>query len=307
MAEKVLVTGGAGFIGSRIVDLLIGKGYSVAVVDNLSTGRRENLNKKVAFYEHDIRQPLDRIFEKEKPDFVCHQAAQVNVRNSLNDPVFDASTNVLGSLNVLECCRKFEIEKVVYSSSGGAVYGEPERLPCDEDHPISPICPYGVSKYIVEKYLAAYDSVYGLKHTILRYGNVYGPRQDPMGEAGVVAIFVDRFLKGNAPTINGDGNQTRDFVYVGDVANANLMALEKKAAGRAYNIGTGVETSVNDITRTLMSIMKPDVKPVNGPSIAGEVNRICLNVERARKELGWVPNIRLEEGLRETVGWFRKK
>jgi UDP-glucose 4-epimerase len=303
---KVLVTGGAGFIGSHVVDLLLESGHGVAVVDDLSTGRRENLNEDAVFYELDVcSQELEKIFKKEKFEVVVHQAAQINVRKSLSDPVFDARVNVLGSLNLLECCRKNGVERVVYASSGGAVYGEPEYLPADERHPVNPLCPYGASKYAVEKYLNMYHVNYGLDYIALRYGNVYGPRQDPLGEAGVVAIFTNKLLVGEAPVINGDGKQTRDFVYVGDVAKANLLALKARTEEGVFNIGSGVETSVNEIAKHLLDLTGSKVKPTHGPGIKGEVRRIYLNVGLAGRGLKWVPEVELEDGLGLTVGWAR--
>ena len=306
---KVLVTGGAGFIGSNVVDALIEKGHDVAVVDNLSTGKADNVNKKARLHRCDICDTagLDKVFEKEKPEAVHHFAAQINVRSSLNDPIFDARTNVLGSINLFECCRKHGVRRVVYSSSGGAVYGEPKYNPVDENHPVAPLSPYGASKYSVEKYLDFYGAVHGLDSVILRYGNVYGPRQDPAGEAGVVAIFTDRMLAGNGITINDDGNQTRDFVYVGDVARANLLALESKSGERIFNIGVGKPISVNDIVHGLEAALSTKAKAAHGAAIKGEVRDIYLNIDRAKKHLGFEPKVQLNEGLKLTVEWAKKR
>ena len=244
---KILVTGGAGFIASHVVDALLEAGHDVAIVDNLSTGRRRNINPRARFYEVDIRSPeLARVLAEERPEIIDHHAAQMDVRRSIVDPIYDADINVLGSLNVLELARQHGVRKVIYISSGGAVYGEPVYLPCDEDHPIDPLCPYGATKHVVEHYLFMYRQNYGLDYTVLRYGNVYGPRQDPHGEAGVVAIFTGLMLAGRQAIINGNGEQERDFVYVGDCVQANLLALNS-GSGEIYNVGCGVGTTVNEI------------------------------------------------------------
>ncbi len=303
---KILVTGGAGFVGSHIVDSLVSEGRDIIVLDDLSAGKREHVNKKAKFYKADLNDArLEKIFQKEKIDVVIHQAAQVNVRTSLSDPAFDAKVNISGSLNLLECC-KGRIEKFIYASSGGAVYGEPKYLPVDEEHPIKPLSPYGASKYIAEKYLQVYNEIYGLDYAVLRYGNVYGPRQSGEGEAGVVAIFINEMLRGERPTINGDGTQTRDFVYVSDVARANLLAVEK-SKNEVYNIGTGKETSVNEIFGTIKKILKKDIKPRYAPPVKGEVRRIYLNVEKAERKLGWKPEVKLEEGIKKLLEYMRQK
>jgi UDP-glucose 4-epimerase len=303
---KVLVTGGAGFIGSHIVDILIKKRFDVVIVDDLSTGRRSNLNPAAAFYELDIRSPeLAQVFERERPDFVNHHAAQMDVRRSVVDPLFDADVNVRGSLNLLENARKFQVKRFVYISTGGAVYGEPHYLPCDEDHPINPICPYGASKHTVEHYLFMYQANYGLSYTVLRYPNVYGPRQDPHGEAGVVAIFTGQMLADKPVVINGDGEQQRDFVYVGDCARANLLALTKEHESGIFNLGSGVGTTVNEIFRCLAEITGYGRAPAFGPAKLGETSRIYLDGTKARRQLGWQPEVSLEQGLRETVRYFK--
>jgi len=303
---KVLVTGGAGFIASHVVDQCLGQGYDVVVVDNLSTGRRSNLNAAAKFYEVDLRSPdLMAVFEKERPDFVDHHAAQVDVRRSVADPLFDVDVNVRGTINLLECARRAEVRKFVYISTGGAVYGEPEYLPCDENHPINPICPYGASKHTVEHYLFMYKVNYGLNYTVLRYANVYGPRQDPHGEAGVVAIFTGRMLAGQPVVINGDGEQLRDYVYVGDCARANLSALAAEATGAIYNVATGRGTSVNEIFRLLKDITAYPGEAVHGPAKLGETRHIYLDVSRAKQGLGWQPQVGLEEGLRQVVAFSR--
>lgn len=300
---RALVTGGAGFIGSNLVDRLVAEDYEVVVVDDLSTGKKQNINKKAHFYPLDLRdEALGEVF-KDKVDVVFHYAAQARVRVSLEDPMYDAAVNINGAVNLLEA-SKGEIEKIVYASSGGAVYGEPEYLPVDESHRIAPLSPYGVSKYIVEEYLRVYRGIYGLPYAALRYGNVYGPRQDPYGEAGVIAIFTNKMLRGETPVINGDGEQTRDFIYVGDAVEAAIRAAEKKATG-PINIATGVETSVNEVYRVIKNVTGSKVEAVHGPAIKGEVNRIYLDVGKAEKVLGWRARMSLEEGINSFVEHLR--
>jgi UDP-glucose 4-epimerase len=303
---KILVTGGAGFIGSHVVDTYIDNEYEVVVVDDLSTGRLSNLNPAATFYKLDIRSPqLASVFEKELPDYVNHHAAQMDVRRSVIDPLFDADVNILGSINLIECAKKFEVKRFVYISTGGAVYGEPEYLPCDEAHPIKPICQYGASKHTVEHYLYMYQQLYGLEYVVLRYPNVYGPRQDPYGEAGVVAIFTGQMLNGKQATVNGDGEQERDFVYVGDCARANLLALQTKNGSAIYNLGSGQGTSVNQIFDVLKEITRYKLDRFHGPAKVGETRRIYLDAKKARVELDWVPTVSLEGGLKRTVDYFR--
>jgi len=303
---KILVTGGAGFIGSHVVDAYLEAGHHVAVVDDLSTGRMANLNRQAAFYHLDIRSPaLRQVFERERPEVVNHHAAQMDVRRSVADPVYDAGINILGSLNVLECAREYGVRRFIYISTGGAVYGEPVYLPCDEAHPTRPICPYGASKLAVEHYLYLYREVHGLDYVILRYTNVYGPRQNPHGEAGVVAIFTARLLQGEEVVINGSGEQERDFAYVTDCARANLLALDNpRSSGRVYNLGTGVGTSINEIFARLQAITGGQRAPVHGPAKPGETFRIYLDARLAQQELGWTPQVALDEGLRRTVQAF---
>jgi UDP-glucose 4-epimerase len=287
------------------VESLIEAGHDVTVVDDLSTGTRSNLHPQAAFQEIDIRSPLlTTIFEEGQFEVVSHHAAQVDVRCSVADPVLDADVNVLGSLNLLECCRQHGVRKMIYASSGGAVYGEPEVLPCDEDHPIRPLAPYGASKYIVERYLYLYRELHGLDYTVLRYGNVYGPRQDPHGEAGVVAIFAHLMLQQESPTIHGSGEQERDFVYVEDCARANQLAL-RQGSGGVFNLGSGVGTSVNRLYALLKDVTGYEGEAVRGPAKPGETFRIYLDATRARDELGWQPTIGLERGLTRTVDYFR--
>ena len=308
---RILVTGGAGFIGSHVVDAFIAAGHHVAVADSLITGKRENLNPKATFYEVDIRDAglLAEVFDREQPEVVDHHAAQVNLRTSVDNPVYDAEVNVLGALNVLEQARLHGTRKIIFISSA-AVYGEPAYLPCDENHPIRPRSPYGASKYAIEVYLNVYRATYGLETTVLRYANVYGPRQDPHGEAGVVAIFTDRLLEGGAadaaPVINGNGEQTRDFVYVGDCARANVLALDKGSAS-VYNVGTGEETSINSLATLLSELANYAGEIDHGPEKAGEVFRITSDCTRANQELGWTATVSLREGLARTVAHFRDK
>ena len=299
---KVLVTGGAGFIGSHVVETLLGRGHAVVVVDNLSSGRRANLPASVRCYEVDVRDPrLAEVFAAERPEAVSHHAAQVDVRRSVADPLFDADVNVRGSLNVLECARQAGVRRLIYASTGGAVYGEPDYLPVDEAHPIRPLSPYGASKHIVEHYLFLYRHNYGLEYVILRYPNVYGPRQDPHGEAGVVAIFSARMRRGEPVTINGDGEQTRDFTFVGDCAAANALALELPAAAGIYNLGTGEPTSINQLFAALKDLTGYPAAPGYGPAKLGETRQIYLTARRARAELGWQPQVALRAGLAQTV------
>lgn len=303
---KILVTGGAGFIGSHVVDTFLADGYEVVVVDDLSTGRRSNLNPAATFYQVDIRDPgLAEIFEKEQPDIVDHHAAQMDVRRSVNDPLFDADVNVLGSIKLIELARKHHVKLLLYISTGGAVYGEPEYLPCDEAHPVNPICPYGASKHTVEHYLFMYQENYGLNYVVLRYPNVYGPRQDPHGEAGVVAIFSGQMLNGEQVVINGDGEQERDFVYVQDCAKANLLSLKTENKNTIFNLGHGQGNTINEVYSNLKKITDYNLSAIHGPEKVGETRRIFLDASKARQELGWTPTIGLEEGLRKTVDYFR--
>jgi UDP-glucose 4-epimerase len=302
---KILVTGGAGFIGSHIVDALADAGHEVVIVDDLSTGFEEQLSSRARFYRVDIRETgLAAVFKKESPEVVYHQAARANVRESMTEPELYADVNILGSLNVLQCCRQFSVRKIIYASTGGAVYGEPRELPVREDHPINPLDPYGTSKHTVEHYLYLYRVHYGIEYTALRYPNVYGPRQNPFGEAGVVAIFTNQMLRGRQPLINGTGEQERDFAFVADVVRANLLALTR-ADGEILNIGSGVGTSVNQIFDLIAQQCGYPCPAQHGPAKPGEVSRIFLNPTRAWEKLGWKSRISVAEGLRQTVDWFR--
>jgi UDP-glucose 4-epimerase len=301
---KVLVTGGAGFIGSNTVDFLLSRGHQVVVIDDLSTGKKEYLNPDATFYNMSIvDEKLENVIKDEDIDAVLHMAAQVQVRKSLEDPIFDSQVNILGSLNLIESC--LDVDKFIYASSGGAIYGEPEYLPVDENHPIRPLSPYGVSKYIVERYLHSFSEIYGLKYVSLRYGNVYGPRQDPLGEAGVVAIFAKKMLDGHRPTINGDGSQTRDFIFVEDVVRSNIMALEKKIENKILNIGTGKETSVNEIFEIIQASLGTSITPLHAPPIKGEVKRIYLDIKKAKQEMGWEPQVEVKEGIKRFLEYLR--
>jgi len=305
---KILVTGGAGFIGSHVVDAFVAEGHQVAVVDDLSTGKREQVNPAARFYQVDLRDDaaMADVFAAERPEAISHQAAKANVRESLEKPVLYADVNVLGSLKLLELARKHGVRKVIYASTGGAAYGEPQYLPVDEDHPVNPLDPYGASKHHVEHYLYLYRQNYGLDYTVLRYPNVYGPRQDPLGEAGVVAIFTGQMLSGRQPVINGSGEQERDFVYVGDIAQANVLALSRGSGG-IYNIGSGQGTSVNQVFAALKAATGYQGPELHGPAKLGEVFKIYLDASRARKELGWQPTVTFEQGIARTVEYFRSR
>ncbi len=302
---KALVTGGAGFIGSNVVDELIEQGIDVYIIDNLSTGKPQNINKNARFYNLDItnRSAVDHVFKTVKPEVVFHLAAQIDVRKSVAQPAFDASINVIGAINVFELSVKHSIRRVVFSSTGGAIYGEPEELPATENTEVAPLAPYGVSKYCGEQYLNYFNRLFGLQRVILRYANVYGPRQDPLGEAGVVAIFTGKILNGETPTIFGNGEQTRDYVYVKDVVQANLLAINGKEG--TYNIGTGIETSVNELVKMLEKVSGKKITPSYAPPRKGEVQRISLDFKKAKMLLGFQPKYSLEEGLRETFDWYK--
>jgi len=304
---RIMVTGGAGFIGSHVVDRYIELGHEVAVVDDLSTGREANLNPRARFFREDICSPqLAAVFGEFRPEIVNHHAAQVNVRRSVEDPVHDASVNILGSINVFRCAGESGCQKVIYASSGGAMYGEPERIPADEDTPVRPLCPYGCSKYAAEKYLFLFADLYGFRATTLRYANVYGPRQDPHGEAGVVAIFSETMLAGKRPSIFGDGSKTRDYVFVGDVVEANVLALET-GDGRSYNVGTGRRTSDDEIFEAVRRAVGSEVRPIYTDFRPGEVRHIALDSSRIAREMGWSARTPLEEGVPVAVEYYRAK
>ncbi|MBN1976618.1 MAG: GDP-mannose 4,6-dehydratase [Anaerolineae bacterium] len=304
---KVLVTGGAGFIGSHVVDVLIESGHQVSIVDNLwehGGGRMENVNPEAAFYEIDVRDPaLAGVFKEERPEAVCHLAAQHSVKLSTDDPAHDARVNALGMINLLQCCTQFGARKVVFSSSG-ATYGTVEKMPIDENTPQHPESPYAITKLASEHYLRYWKAAYGLDFTSLRYGNVYGPRQDPTGEAGVIAIFARAILLGEPVRIDWDGEQQKDYVYVRDVARANRLALTR-GSGEAYCIATGQGTSVNALYRGLADIVGREVEIIKSPKRPGDIYLSTFNCAKSEKELGWKAETGLEEGLQLTVGYFR--
>lgn len=306
-SKKVLVTGGAGFIGSHLVDRLIEENYEVVVIDDLSTGRRENLNEKAVFYNADIcSSEVAQIFEREKPKIVFHYAAQISVRKSAENPLEDAQTNILGALNLLENCRRYGVRKFIFASTGGAIYGDADVIPTPEVYPEVPVSPYGIAKLTIEKYLDFYHKAFGLPSVSLRMANVYGPRQDSRGEAGVIAIFCGKMLLGKQPIINGDGNQTRDFVFVNDVIEANILAIKKNKTG-IFNIGTAKETDINTIFGKLKKLAKSKCEERHGPPEMGEQKRSCLDFSKVKRELGWQPKHSLEEGLEKTLEWFKQR
>lgn len=305
MGMKVLVTGGAGFIGSHLVDRLVQEGNQVIVIDNLSTGKRKQVNKKAQLYKMDIRSKrIERVFRKERPLIVVHLAAQMNVRLSTEDPVFDAEVNILGTLNLLEHAVKHGVRKVSFASSGGAVYGEQEVFPAAESHRTDPLSPYGISKLAGEKYLAYYTNTTGLRHVVLRFGNVYGPRQEPEGEAGVVAIFSKLMLDGGQPIINGTGKQTRDFVYVDDVVDAIMVTLGEDIQG-TFNVGTGQEATVNECYEIIKELTSSSCKDLYGAAKKGEQFRSVLDVMKLREKFDWDPQVSFPEGLKMTVEFFK--
>ncbi len=307
---RIMVTGGAGFIGSHTVDALVASGAGeVSVLDDLSTGKRKQVNAKARLYQVDLRDAaaVAAAVEEARPETVFHLAAQMDVRRSVADPAFDAHVNVVGFLNLIEPARKRGLKRVVFSSTGGAIYGEQDEFPCTEDHPKRPVSPYGVAKLATEAYLFFYKVEYNIDYLALRFGNVYGPRQDPHGEAGVVAIFCGKILDGKPVTIFGDGTQTRDYVYVGDVARAVVAAGQSKASGLAINIGTGIETNVNDLYSTLAGVADFPTKAEHAAARPGEQKRSVISPARASKELGWRPEKKIADGLEETYKYFKQQ
>ena len=303
---KILVTGGAGFIGSTLVDKLLEEGHEVVVVDNLSSGRQEYLDPRVRFYKEDIRSAaLAEILEKERPEVVYHLAAQIDVRVSVADPRLDNDINLLGGINLLENCRLYGVKKIIFASTGGAIYGETDLVPTPESAPAYPLSPYGIHKLALEKFLNFYYQVYGLDYTILRFANVYGPRQFKGGEAGVVAIFIDNAVKEQPSRQFGDGRQTRDFVYVGDVAAALSRAKEVEYHGE-INIGSGRETSLLELRAGIEKALGREIAVSVEPGKAGEQRRSCLSRQRALEVLGWEPQISLEEGVKRTIRWSQE-
>ena len=303
---NILVTGGAGFIGSHVVDSYLRAGHSVIVVDDLTTGSMKNVNPDAKFYKLDIRsKDLEEIFKRHRVDLVNHHAAQMDVRKSVADPVFDASVNILGSLNIFELARAHGVKKIIFASTGGAIYGEQDCFPAEEGHPLQPLSPYGVTKLATEKYLFYYRQVHSVDHVILRYANIYGPRQNPLGEAGVVAIFCNKMITEGEPVINGDGTQTRDYTYVDDVVRANMLALEYEQSN-IFNVGTGIETNVNEVFHTLRRFLESSCSELHGPAKEGEQRRSVISYKKIQAELGWTPSVPLAEGLRLTAEYFKK-
>jgi UDP-glucose 4-epimerase len=304
---QILVTGGAGFIGSHIVDAYLQEGHQVVVVDNLSTGKKSNLNQAAVFYPIDICswKELELVFQKHAFEVVNHHAAQINLRRSMDEPVFDAEVNIIGSLNLFELCRKYGVKKFIFASSGGAIYGIPKQIPVDEKAPTKPLSPYGIAKLSVEQYLEYYFQVWDLERIILRYGNVYGPRQDPQGEAGVISIFCNNILKGDPCIVFGDGSKTRDYVSVHDITSANLLALNSSA--NIYNLGTGLETSVNQLIDLLQKVANQKISIIYDQDRKGEIERIALFSRQARELLGWETTIPLNKGIEEVFRWYQQE
>ena len=305
---NIMITGGAGFIGSHIVDAFVQAGHNVCIVDDLSTGHADNIHPDAKLHTVDIRDrdALETVFQEERPEIISHQAAKANVRESMEKPCLYAQVNVMGSLNLLQLSTQYGVQKIIYASTGGAVYGEPEYLPADESHPVNPLDPYGASKHFVEHYLYIYRKHFDLDYTVLRYPNVYGPRQDPNGEAGVVAIWTDRMLKNEMAIVNGSGEQERDFVYVGDIAQANVLAVNE-GGGEIVNLGSGIGTSINELFEVLKESTGYEQEAVYGSAKQGEVFRIFITKEKAQRVLGWEPRVPLEEGLERTVAYFREQ
>ena len=304
-SQQILVTGGGGFIGSAIVDRLIEEGHQVTIVDNLSTGKRANINKRAKFYRLDIRDrvSLKSLFAVSGFELISHHAAQSQVGESIREPVFDYEVNIEGFLNLLECGKDYRVKRFIFASSGGTIYGEPKHLPAGEDYPLFPQSPYAISKSAGELYLKIYQRSFGINYSILRYGNVYGPRQNPKGEAGVIAIFIGKILKGEKPTIFGDGENIRNYVYIDDIVEANILAMDKRENG-IYNLGTGIGTSVNQIFTQLKRALSFEGEANYSSPRPAEIRKVYLKVRKAEKELGWRPTIKLEEGLKKTIAWF---
>jgi len=304
---KILVTGGAGFIGSHITDALVNAGHNVHIIDDLSGGFKANINPKATFHELDIRSAeVEELWKTEQFEVMYHEAAQMDVRRSVADPIYDADINVKGFLNLMEAGRKNGLKKVIFASTGGAIYGEPEYVPQDEVHPLQPLSPYGITKLVTERYLYFYEQSYGIQWIALRYANVYGPRQNPHGEAGVVAIFIEKMLVNELAFINGNGEQTRDYVYVKDVVQANIKALNYTKSG-IFNVGTGKESTVVTLFRNLKQLTLTTIPEDYKPAKAGEQMRSVISTEKITKEMGWVCQYDLKVGLAETVGWFKRR
>jgi UDP-glucose 4-epimerase len=301
---KILVTGGAGFIGSNIVDMLVENNFEVCIVDNLSHGKEENVNSKAKLYRVDIRdESIIQVFKEEKPDIVIHNAAQISVPNSIKDPMDDASINIMGTINIIEAARISGVKKIIYPASA-AIFGEPEYLPVDEKHPLNMISPYGITKHTVEHYLYVYKQLYNIDYTVLRYSNVYGPRQDSSGEGGVVSIFCEKLLKNEIPNIHGDGEQIRDFVYVKDVAKANLIAIKSNKNG-IYNVCTNLKTTVNSLFYCISKVLNKEVKPSYISERDGDIRYSYMSYDKINGELGWKPEVSLEQGIKETLNYYK--
>lgn len=303
---KILVTGGAGFIGSHVADELIAKNNRVVVIDNLSTGFERNLNPAAKFIKADITdfEKIEKILKEETPEIIYHFAAQIDVRKSVAEPLSDARTNILAAFNLIKLSSDIKIKKFIFSSTGGAIYGDTDERPTPETHSEWPMSPYGIAKLAADKFLNYYHEIFGLKYTSLRYGNVYGPRQNPYGEAGVVAIFINKMLKGEQPVINGDGNQTRDYVYVGDVVKSNILAMENIGKSGIYNVGTQVETSVNNLFKEINKNFDNKYKEVHGPAKLGEQKTSCLSYGKIKKDMSFAPETDFSEGIKKTYAWF---
>ena len=302
---NILVTGGAGFIGSNLVDRLIGKGDKVVIIDNLSTGKIENVRNGAKFYQLDIcNKKIVDVFKKENIDIVYHKAAQVDVQKSIENPIFDGNVNILGTINILEACKATNAKKIIYSSSA-AVYGDPKYLGIDEEHPINPISYYGISKYTPENYMRMYNELYNIDYTILRYSNVYGIGQESKGEGGIIDIFIKKLLKGESPIIFGDGSITRDFIYVEDIVEANIKALNR-GSKEVFNIGTGKETSIKELFHMIKKIMDIDIKAEYGKEQKGDIKNSFFNINKAKEKLGWTPQYRLKEGLIKTIKYYEE-
>src|ERR1035437_775079 len=302
---KVLVTGGAGFIGSNLADRLVEEGHHLVVLDDLSSGKRDQVPAAANFYQMELDSRwLDRVIEREKPEAVCHLAAQISVRQSVEDPVFDARVNILASIGLIEACRTHGVSRFVFTSTGGAIYGDADEVPTPETYVAAPVAPYGTSKLCVEHYLYCFRELYGFSSAALRLSNVYGPRQDPHGEAGVVAIFSRALLEGRPATINGDGLQTRDYVYVGDVVEAFVLALRSDAQD-SFNVGTATETNVNELYGQVARATGSNAPALYGPPRPGEQKRSSIDPSLIRRELGWEPRVQLPEGIGLTVDYFR--
>jgi UDP-glucose 4-epimerase len=304
---KILVTGAAGFIASHVADAYLQAGHDVVILDDLSRGKKENLPAKCRFYCCDIRnrQAVQSIFAAEKPVLVNHHAAQMDVRRGVREPLYDAEVNILGGINLIEAAIASGAKRFIYAGTGGAGYGEPQQMPVPEDYPIHPITPYGVSKHTVEHYLFTFRALYDLEYVVLRYGNVYGPRQSSQGEAGVFAIFAEQLLSGAQPVIYGDGSKIRDYVYISDVVKANLAALDR-GTGEIFNISSGVETSDQEVFELVRRLLGKSVRPKHAPVRPGEIRRICLDISKAGRLLGWTPRMSLAEGASQTIAYFQE-